>query len=126
MLIDSCLVGINFISFLANSRSDLWTQSVNGLSRFNYRALQVGVLLLAAGTILGGVWADYAWGRFWGWDPKEVWALVALLAYVAVLHARHTGWLGNFGLAAWSVVSFATVVTLPLKYLVWCGMTLWQ
>ena len=84
--------------------------AINGLSRFNYRALQVGVLLLAAGTILGGVWADYAWGRFWGWDPKEVWALVALLAYVAVLHARHVGWLGNFGLAAWSVVSFATVV----------------
>ena len=84
--------------------------AINGLSRFNYRALQVGVLLLAAGTILGGVWADYAWGRFWGWDPKEVWALVALLAYVGVLHARHAGWLGNLGLAAWSVVSFATVV----------------
>ena len=84
--------------------------AINGLSRFNYRALQAGVLLFTAGTILGGVWADYAWGRFWGWDPKEVWSLVVLLAYVAVLHARHVGWLGNFGLAAWSVISFATVV----------------
>src|SRR5438046_10595721 len=36
-----------------------------------YRVLQLGVLLLAAGTILGGVWANYSWGRFWGWDPKE-------------------------------------------------------
>lgn len=84
--------------------------AVNGLSRFNFRALQVGVLLFAAGTILGGVWADYAWGRFWGWDPKEVWSLVVLLAYVAVLHARHVGWIKNFGLAAWSVICFAAVV----------------
>jgi len=44
-----------------------------------YRVLQLGVLLLAAGTILGGVWANYSWGRFWGWDPKETWALIALL-----------------------------------------------
>ena len=48
---------------------------VKPLSNFIYRAMQVGVLLIAAGTILGGVWADYSWGRFWGWDPKEVWAL---------------------------------------------------
>ena len=49
--------------------------TVKPLSNFIYRAMQVGVLLVAAGTILGGVWADYSWGRFWGWDPKEVWAL---------------------------------------------------
>ena len=93
--------------YIAGSKN---RDAVNGLSRFNYRALQVGVLLFAAGTILGAVWADKAWGRFWGWDPKEVWSLVVLLAYVAVLHARHVGWIHNFGLAAWSVISFATVV----------------
>src|SRR5262245_20353311 len=53
-----------------------------------YRVLQLGVLLLAAGTILGGVWANYSWGRFWGWDPKETWALIALLCYLATLHGR--------------------------------------
>ncbi len=42
-----------------------------------YRSLQIGIVLLAAGTILGGVWADYSWGRFWGWDPKETWAFIA-------------------------------------------------
>jgi hypothetical protein len=57
--------------------------AIAALSRFTYKAIQVGVLLLAAGIILGGVWADYSWGRFWGWDPKEVWALVALLGYLA-------------------------------------------
>lgn len=84
--------------------------AINYLSRFTYKAVQVGVLLLAAGVILGGVWADYSWGRFWGWDPKEVWALVALLGYLAVLHARFAGWVGHRGLAALSVVCFSLVV----------------
>jgi cytochrome c-type biogenesis protein CcsB len=84
--------------------------AIAGLSRFTYKALQVGVLLLAAGTILGGVWADYSWGRFWGWDPKEVWALVTLLGYLAVLHARYVGWVGHRGLAALSAACFAMVI----------------
>ena len=85
-------------------------ETVVSLGRFTYRSLQVGVLLLAAGTILGGVWADYAWGRFWGWDPKEVWALIALLGYLALLHARYAGWIGQFGLAVWSIFCFSLVV----------------
>ncbi len=75
-----------------------------------YRSIQIGVVLLAAGTILGGVWADYSWGRFWGWDPKETWALIALLGYVALLHGRLAGWVKNFGMAAGSVVSFSLVI----------------
>lgn len=75
-----------------------------------YKAIQVGVVLLAAGTLLGGVWANYSWGRFWGWDPKEVWALIALLGYLAILHCRFTGWIGAFGIAAWSVLAFQGVL----------------
>lgn len=75
-----------------------------------YKAIQVGVLLLAAGTILGGVWANYSWGRFWGWDPKEVWALIALLGYLALLHGRYAGWLRHYGLAAGSIVAFQGVL----------------
>lgn len=75
-----------------------------------YRSLQIGVLLLAAGTILGGVWANYSWGRFWGWDPKEVWALIALLGYLAILHGRFAGWLKEFGIAAWSIIAFQGVL----------------
>ena len=92
---------------LAGSRN---TEVIDRLTDFIYRAVQVGVLLLAAGTVLGGVWADYAWGRFWGWDPKEVWALITLLGYLAVLHARHAGWIRQFGLAALSVICFSLVV----------------
>ncbi len=77
---------------------------------FIYRAMQIGILLLAAGTILGGVWANYSWGRFWGWDPKETWALITLLCYLALLHGRLAGWWKGFGLAVGSVVCFLSVM----------------
>jgi len=80
------------------------------LSFYAYRAVQVGVILLAAGTILGGVWADYSWGRFWGWDPKETWALIALLGYLALLHARFSGMVGPFGFLAGCVSAFLGVL----------------
>ncbi len=75
-----------------------------------YKSLQAGVVLLAAGTILGGVWADYSWGRFWGWDPKETWALIALLGYLALLHGRLAGLVKNFGMLAGSIIAFNLVV----------------
>jgi len=75
-----------------------------------YRVLQLGVLLLAGGTILGGVWANYSWGRFWGWDPKETWALIALLCYILALHGRLAGWWTQFGLTVASVVCFLAVL----------------
>jgi len=80
------------------------------LASYMYRAIQVAVVLLTAGTILGGVWADRAWGRFWGWDPKEVWALVSILVYMVLLHGRYAGWIGNFGMAAGSVMGMISVV----------------
>ncbi len=83
---------------------------IKPLSNFIYRSMQVGVLLIAAGTILGGVWADYSWGRFWGWDPKEVWALITLLVYLVPLHGRFAGWVNTFGLVFASVVCFLSVV----------------
>lgn len=86
------------------------SEQVKGINEALYRALQVGVLFLAAGTILGGVWANYSWGRFWGWDPKEVWALIALLGYLAILHGRYAGWLREFGMAAWSIIAFQGVL----------------
>ncbi|MBX9742378.1 MAG: cytochrome c biogenesis protein CcsA [Chthoniobacterales bacterium] len=80
------------------------------LYNYLYRILQVGVLLLATGTILGGVWANYSWGRFWDWDPKETWALVALLGYLFLLHGRIAGRWGGFGLAVGSVLAFMSVL----------------
>lgn len=73
-----------------SSLSGAWLREWNELLRL---MVQIGSLLLAAGIILGGVWADYSWGRFWGWDPKETWSLIALMIYMMVLHARYAGWL---------------------------------
>jgi ABC-type transport system involved in cytochrome c biogenesis permease subunit len=84
--------------------------TIKPLANFIYRTMQVGVLLIAAGTILGGVWADYSWGRFWGWDPKEVWALITLLVYLIPLHGRFAGWVNTFGLVMASVVCFLSVI----------------
>jgi len=84
--------------------------SIARLENYVYRAMQIGVLLLAAGTILGGIWAHYAWGRFWGWDPKETWALIALLAYLVPLHGRLAGWMSNFALSVASVLCFLAVL----------------
>ena len=75
-----------------------------------YRAMQIGVAFLAPGIILGGIWADYSWGRFWGWDPKETWALIALLGYLAVLHARYAGMIKNFGMVVTGIVTFSLVI----------------
>ncbi len=58
-----------------------YARAQNEVQFYIYRAMQIGILLLATGTILGGVWANYSWGRFWGWDPKETWALITLLCY---------------------------------------------
>jgi cytochrome c-type biogenesis protein CcsB len=92
--------------FFAPQRAGL----LKTLSLFLYRALQVGTLFLAVGTLLGGVWASYSWGRFWGWDPKETWALIATLGYLAILHARMTGWIKDFGMAVGSLLGYLLVL----------------
>jgi cytochrome c-type biogenesis protein CcsB len=92
--------------FFAPGRREL----LRTMSLFLYRALQAGTLFLAAGTLLGGVWASYSWGRFWGWDPKETWALIALLSYLAILHGRFLGWIRDFGLAVGALLGGLTVL----------------
>ena len=75
-----------------------------------YRVMQIGTILLTAGTILGGVWAADSWGRFWGWDPKETWSLISIIIYFALLHARYVGWIRDFGLAVAAIVGFLAIV----------------
>ncbi len=105
-------MGISNVSLFQFTRatSENNEQRISLLNQLSYRALMFGTVLLAAGTILGGIWADYSWGRFWGWDPKEVWALIALLAYMAVLHGRYAGWVGKFTFPLWTVICFSTVL----------------
>lgn len=74
------------------------------------RLLQAGQIALGAGTILGGVWANEAWGRFWGWDPKETWAFITFLGYMAILHLRYSKKLNDFYLAVCGILGFLLVV----------------
>ena len=80
------------------------------LDRLAYRTTIIGFPLFGAGIILGAIWAEAAWGRFWGWDPKETWAFIAWVVYAADLHARTTaGWRGRG--AAWvNVVGLAVMI----------------
>lgn len=73
-------------------------------------SINVGVVLLAAGIILGGVWADYSWGRFWGWDPKETWSLIVLLFYMALLHGKYTKWVNTHRFVIAAAGGFMTVM----------------
>jgi cytochrome c-type biogenesis protein CcsB len=85
-------------------------ETLRPLHEWLYRMMFIGLILLAAGTILGGVWANYSWGRFWGWDPKETWALIALLMYVVAIHGKMAGWWGDFGIAVAAVINFAGII----------------
>jgi ABC-type transport system involved in cytochrome c biogenesis permease subunit len=80
------------------------------LDRFHYRVVQLAVLFLGAGIILGGVWANQSWGRYWGWDPKETWALISLLVYLVIAHGRYAGWLRRFGTNVVSVIGLNMVI----------------
>jgi ABC-type transport system involved in cytochrome c biogenesis permease subunit len=61
---------------------------IHTVDQLHYWYIHVGSILLFVGVVTGSMWAAYSWGRYWGWDPKEVWSLVALLAYLTILHVR--------------------------------------
>jgi ABC-type transport system involved in cytochrome c biogenesis permease subunit len=86
------------------------TERLEHLDLCLYRILQITVLLLIGGVALGAVWAGEAWGRYWGWDMKEVWALITLLWYLAMLHSRFTGWVKGLLLANASLWGFIIIM----------------
>ncbi|HUW84539.1 MAG TPA: cytochrome c biogenesis protein CcsA [Phycisphaerae bacterium] len=75
-----------------------------------YWCLLAGSLLLLVGILTGSMWANGSWGRYWGWDPKEVWSLAAFMGYIALLHARQMRWVGAFGTAVGSIAAIWLVV----------------
>jgi cytochrome c-type biogenesis protein CcsB len=90
--------------------------SAAALDRLAYRTTIVAFPLYTFGVIAGAIWAEAAWGRFWGWDPKETVAFVAWVVYAAYLHARATaGWRG--GRAAWINVAGLAVVLFNLFFI---------
>lgn len=80
------------------------------LAKVTYGVTCFSLATGVVGTILGGVWANDSWGRFWGWDPKENGALLICLSQIALLHARMTGMVRDAGFVLWSIFSGMIVV----------------
>jgi len=110
----SFLLGLVNLSFMAVARKDklaLYVNPVRELSIINEIVLLIGLILMSIGTFIGAVWANESWGRYWGWDPKETWALITMIVYVMVTHLHllrkwYSIWLFNLC----SVVAFASVL----------------
>ncbi|MCC5877147.1 MAG: c-type cytochrome biogenesis protein CcsB [Candidatus Sumerlaeia bacterium] len=91
--------------------------SQDATEEFAYRLVQLGWPILTFGVALGAVWADTAWGRYWGWDPKETWALITWVSYTVYLHTRMVlGWRGR-----WSAI--ACVIGFVMVLITWFGVS---
>ncbi|MDD3063391.1 MAG: cytochrome c biogenesis protein CcsA [Massilibacteroides sp.] len=110
----SSLIGITnlvLMSFGRIKQMDVLISRVKELSLVNEMSLQVGIALMTIGTFLGAIWANESWGRYWGWDPKETWALITVVVYAVVTHLRlikkyQSYWLFNLN----SVLAIASVL----------------
>lgn len=110
----SCLLGITNMAMMIGTKAKnatLLSTRIRELSIINEMSLLIGIALMTIGIFMGAVWADESWGRYWGWDPKETWALITLVVYAITLHLRlvkkwDNPWLFNL----MAVVSFSTVL----------------
>ena len=89
----------------------IFSRKLEELTIVNELSLTIGLVMLTIGNFLGGMWANESWGRYWGWDPKETWALISIMIYTAVLHLRiiprlNNKWLFNL----MSIISFAAIL----------------
>jgi len=87
-----------------------WLPAPAILDEINYKSIVIGFPMLTLGIVTGAAWANYAWGTYWSWDPKETWSLITWFIYAAFLHARLTrDWRGRKA-AVLSIVGFAAVL----------------
>jgi cytochrome c-type biogenesis protein CcsB len=87
-----------------------WLPSTPILDEINYKSIVIGFPMLTLGIVTGAAWANYAWGSYWSWDPKETWSLITWFIYAAFLHARLTrDWRGRKA-AILSIVGFTAVL----------------
>lgn len=83
------LLNLILYIFRTPKNGKIVTLNINELTYVIEITLTIGLFMLTIGTFLGGVWANESWGRYWGWDPKETWALVSVLVYAVILHLRY-------------------------------------
>jgi cytochrome c-type biogenesis protein CcsB len=105
------LLNLFMYIFKTSKRENKLNQIIRDLTNINEITLLIGIVMATIGTFLGAVWANESWGRYWGWDAKETWALIILMVYAAVLHLRLIPRMSKailFNSA--SVVAFGTVI----------------
>ena len=87
----ACILGflnLTLYIFRTQKTANSITTNITELTYISEMTMTIGVFMLTIGTFLGGIWANESWGRYWGWDPKETWALVSVLVYATILHLR--------------------------------------
>ncbi|MEO2068559.1 MAG: c-type cytochrome biogenesis protein CcsB [Desulfurobacteriaceae bacterium] len=112
-LVVSAIVALVFCGFLYLLKRYGITKifpSIETMESIMYQSVAVGFVFLTIGIILGAVWAKYAWGGYWSWDPKETWSLITWLIYAAYLHARYIKGLSGKPLAYFTIVGFLSVI----------------
>ncbi|WP_395051697.1 cytochrome c biogenesis protein CcsA, partial [Flavobacterium sp.] len=82
------IVSLLLILFTTEKNKEKMKLNIKEISYINEMALTIGLIMLTIGNFLGGQWANESWGRYWGWDPKETWALISIMVYAFVIHAR--------------------------------------
>ncbi len=85
--------------------------NIKEITIINEMAVTVGLIMLTIGNFLGGMWANESWGRYWGWDPKETWALISIMVYAFVLHMRLIpGLRGRYTFNLWTIIAYASIM----------------
>ncbi|MFK8060543.1 MAG: cytochrome c biogenesis protein, partial [Polaribacter sp.] len=85
--------------------------NIKEITIINEMAVTVGLVMLTIGNFLGGMWANESWGRYWGWDPKETWALISIMIYAFVLHMRLIpGLRGRYTFNLWTIIAYASIM----------------
>ncbi len=93
-----------------DNKDKMWL-NIKELTIINEMAMTVGLVMLTIGNFLGGMWANESWGRYWGWDPKETWALISIMIYAFVLHMRLIpGLRGRFGFNLMSIFAYLSIL----------------
>jgi len=104
---------VSLILIIATNKSNFKKMKLNiqELTIINELALTVGLIMLTIGNFLGGQWANESWGRYWGWDPKETWALISIFVYAFVIHMRLVpGLRGLFAFNWAAVIAFGSIL----------------
>ena len=105
------VVSLFLIIFTNKENKERMLLNIKELTVINEMALTVGLVMLTIGNFLGGMWANESWGRYWGWDPKETWALISIMIYAFVIHMRLVpGLRGRWFFNLCSIIAFASIL----------------